>query len=303
MHLSFGRGFGRDERGQATFESVIFAPIMVVALMATVWASREIVVKTRAAQAVRYGGLVQDHYGLPYEEWSYFTMYRTSSGRVWTDSTQCLPPPNAVMFGDPSGVGGSRPKFWTPQTYSGTTYVAGSCNNNTGDDGRIAYTGSAHFTRDLLGFHDQQIMIAGIPAPMFIPHDAANTSRMTATANFFRSPDDGTLIWCLTGMDAAVSPSLVPTWYSMNQTAPTPMPVTVTSTPPPVDSTCNGDQYIGTATTTNGVTPPTPFPYATPTPIPTWGPQGTPPPAATPEPPPAPGTPAPGLGSGGTTST
>jgi hypothetical protein len=206
------------------------------------------------------------------------------------------------MLGDPSNSGVTRPVFWTPQLNSSTTYITAQCNNNTGDSGRIAYTGASHFTRDLLGYHDQQVMIAGIPAPAFIHHDASNTSHVSATANFFRSPDNGTLIWCLTNMDAAVSPSLVPTWYAMNGTAPTPMPVTVTATPPAVDPTCNGDYYIGGATTTNGVTPPTPFPYATPTPIPTWGPQSTPAPTSTPAPPPAPGTPAPGLGSGGTTS-
>jgi hypothetical protein len=151
-------------------------------------------------------------------------------------------------------------------------------------------------------YHDQQQMIAGIPAPMFISHDASNNTRVSAIGNFFRSPDNGTMIWCLSGMDNAVSPSLVPIWYGKNTTAPTPMPITVTATPPAVDASCNNDTYEGSATTTNGVTAPTPYPYATPTAIPTWGPTGTPPPPATPAPPPAPGTPGPGLGNGGSTS-
>jgi hypothetical protein len=289
------------QRGQATYESIIFAPLMAVALMAMIWAGREAVIKTRVVQAVRYGGLVQDHYATPYEEWSYFVMYRTSSGRVWTDSTECFPPPNSVMLGDPTNTSILRSLFWTPQKNSSTTYITAACNDNTGDSGRIGYTGS-NFTRGLLEYHDAQLMIAGVPAPVFIQHDSFFTSHVSATANFFRSPDDGTLIWCYSGMDAAVSPSLVPTWYGMSMATPTPMPVTVTATPPAVDSTCNGDQYIGGATVTNGTTPPTPFPYGTPTPIPTWGPQSTPAPTSTPAPPPAPGTPAPGLGTGGSTT-
>ena len=289
------------QRGQAIIETTLFAPILAVALLAMVWASREIVVSTRAVQAIRYGGLIQDHYGMPYEEWSLFEMYRTTSGRVWSDATQCTAPPNSVMIGDPTDASVARPTFWTPAN-GGTQYLTGLCNNNTGDSGRIAYTGSAHFTRDLLMYHDQQQMIGGVPAPSFIRHDAANTTQVSAIGNFFRSPDNGTLIWCLSGMDNAVSPSLVPIWYSKNSTAPTPMPVTVTATPPAVDATCNSDYYEGGATTTNGVTAPTPCPYATPTAIPTWGPQGTPPPPATPAPAPAPGTPGPGLGTGGSTS-
>jgi hypothetical protein len=289
-------------RGQATFETVIFAPVLATALLAMVWASREAVVSTRVVQAIRYGGLIQDHYGFPYEEWSLFEMYRTTSGRVWSDATQCIAPPNSVMIGDPTDATVKRPSFWTPTSLGGTTYTSGLCNNNTGDSGRVGYTGSAHFTRDLLMYHDQQQMIAGVPAPVFIPHDASNTSRVSAIGNFFRSPDNGTLIWCFSGMDNAVSPSVVPKWYGKVTTAPTPMPIAVTATPPPVDATCNGDTYEGGATVTNGVTPPTPYPYATPTVIPTWGPQGTPPPPATPAPPPAPGTPGPGLGNGGTTS-
>jgi hypothetical protein len=227
-------------RGQAVFETAIAIPLFLIGLFGVIWTFRTGILSEQVQQSVRYGGLVSA-LANPYESYSLYTLYATIDQNPPTHTRDCV-------GGSTNVVAQGHSVFWQPGATP--TQVTPTCGL------AILFTST------------------GVSSPIILYSDYVSASAMpqltgqyggliygkntvSASQNFFRSPDVGALLNC-SHLGFAVKRSLegdgdpyTPT------TVPTPFPQTVTPTvqdiiPNNVANNC----YTATANSYGGPTAP-----------------------------------------------
>jgi hypothetical protein len=188
-------------------------PIFLIALFGVILAFRTGIVSEQVQQSVRYGGLVT---GLanPYEAYSLYTVYATIDGQTPPHIHDCV-------GGTTSVIAQGHPGFWLPSTGMPATSSA-TCNLGI-------VTTAQGVSSPVMLFADYAGAQAQPQAQGMLAGKVFGGNNISATQNFFRSPDLGTILNC-TNLGAAVKNSLEGENDTSPLTVPTPFPTTVTAT-------------------------------------------------------------------------
>ncbi len=216
-------------RGQALFETAVALPVFLIALFGVIWAYRTGLLSEQVQQSVRYGGLVT---GLanPYEALSLYTIYATVDGVTPPHVRDCV-------GGATSVISQGHASFWQP---GGTPTASSSC-------GVAILTTGQGVSSPVLLFADYVGAQAVPPAEGSVAEKVFGGNNVSASQNFFRSPDLGVILNCST-IGPAVKKSLEgETDTTTPTTVPTPFPTTVTATandvvPAAETNTCYTDE-------------------------------------------------------------
>lgn len=199
------------QRGTAMVESAIFLPLFLLILFGIIWAVQSSVQSERVQIAVRYGGLVSNE-AAPYVGYSLYGLYTQVAAPTIANS--CSAPTTDALTNTGTFPGPASNPFWSPE--SGQT-------NGTCSKGQAVLTGgelsnSIVFLQTTSSITTQ----VSVPTPLQSTLGTANQN-LSATENFFDTPDLGTLLSCYTELDSAVKQSLADTPQGVT-TPPTPLP-------------------------------------------------------------------------------
>ncbi len=198
------------QRGVAMIESAIFLPLFLLLLFGVIWAVQSSVQNERVQIAVRYSGLVSNE-AAPYVGYSTYALYNAI--RSPSVSTACTAPTSDALTNSNTFPGPTAPAFWSP---AGTT-------NGTCTKGTAVLSGGQLDSPVLFSQTSSNISTqVTVPGPMQ-GSLGSNTQTLTASENFFDTPDIGTLMSCYPELDTAVGASLQNTAQNA-VTAPTPLP-------------------------------------------------------------------------------
>lgn len=201
----------RAQRGTAMIESAIFLPLFLLILFGIIWAVQSSVQSERVQIAVRYGGLVSNE-AAPYVGYSLYGLYLAASAPAVT--TTCSAPTTDALTNSGTFPGPTSPPFWSPE--SGQTQ--GSCTKGTAVLTGGNLSSSVVFLHTLSNITTQ----VQVPTPLQPTLNTANQA-LSASENFFDTPDLGTIMSCYSDLNSAVQQSLLRTAEGV-VTPPTPIP-------------------------------------------------------------------------------
>lgn len=180
-------------RGQAVFETTIVIPLFLLAFFALLWAMKESSLSERVHLGVRYAGMIQS-LADPYASFSLYTEYATIDNASPAAAQPCF-------NGSSLAVTVGHTSFWQPTTIAPTTAACTS--------------GLTIINKPET--YSQPILLRNNYASLGATVDVGNTilagvlgntaTSVSASENFFRSPDIGTLLKC-TPLGPAVKVSL-----------------------------------------------------------------------------------------------
>ncbi len=182
-------------RGVAMIESAIFLPLFLLLLYGVIWSVQSSVQNERVQIAVRYSGLVSNE-SAPYVGYSTYALY--NAVRTPAVTTACTAPSGDALTNTNSFPGPTSPPFWSP---AGTT--SGTCTKST------AVLSGGQLTSNVLFLQTTSNISTQITVPGPLQGSlGSNTQTLTASQNFFDTPDLSTLMACYSELDAAVAASL-----------------------------------------------------------------------------------------------
>jgi hypothetical protein len=166
-------------RGQAVIETAIALPLFLIGLFGVMWAFRTGMLSEQVQQSVRYGGLVSA-LADPYESYSLYTVYANID-----DS----PPPNSrdCAGGSKSVIAQGHDTFWQA---AATSSSAPSCSMV------ILYPGTAAVSSPVILFSNYVDASATSQFSGKFGSLTYGNQTISASQNFFRSPDVGALLDC-----------------------------------------------------------------------------------------------------------
>jgi hypothetical protein len=177
-------------------ESAIFLPLFLLVLYGLIWAVQSSVQSERVQIAVRYAGLVSNE-AAPYVGYSLYGLYLAANSA--SIDTSCSPPVTDALTNSGSFPGPASPPFWTPEIDNTT----GTCSKGTAILSGGDLSSSLVFLQTNSGITTQ----VQVPTPL-APALSTNNTTLSATENFFDTPDLGTLMACYADLDSAVSASI-----------------------------------------------------------------------------------------------
>lgn len=191
------------QRGQALTETAAFLPLFLLLLFGMMWVIQISVINERAQIAVRYSGLISNE-ASPYDGYSLYSIYNNVGGYSQSASTTCATPPPDAYSNDPSNGAFPGPisqPFWQPDTGSTT----GACAQS-----RLAITDASLSVPMLLvntfsSTSAQKKITANLPTAI----SGLQNNTLSATQNFFNTPDIASLVQCFPQLKSALSNSLV----------------------------------------------------------------------------------------------
>ncbi len=183
----------RGSRGQAVFETALFMPLFLLGFFGVIFAVSYASLAERVQFGVRYGGAISN-LSSPYQSYSLFAMYDEIDGGSSHDATNC-----GGAEPDTTQLTANRAALWQPG--SGTQLP--QCQGGIGE---------IIFKNDQPMLLENSLMQLSAKTPLsgFMQAHVfgkATTQTTSATGNFFRSPDIGTLVGC-TSIASAVKYSL-----------------------------------------------------------------------------------------------
>jgi hypothetical protein len=201
----------RGQRGTAMVESAIFLPLFLLILFGIIWAVQSSVQSERVQIAVRYGGLVSNE-AAPYVGYSLYGLYLAAASP--SVNTSCSYPTTDALTNSGAFPGPTSAPFWSPE--SGTT--SGTCTKGT-----AVLTGGT-LSSSIVFLSTTSNITTQVQVPTLLQPALNNANQsLSASENFFDTPDLGTLMKCYTDLNTAVSQTLNNTSLGVTA-APPPLP-------------------------------------------------------------------------------
>lgn len=214
------------QRGQAVLETAFFLPIFLLVLFGVIWVVQSSVVNERVQMAVRFSGLVSNE-ASPYTRYSLGALYDGLPGVAGTETYTCVSPTTDALLNNGNFPGPATPTFFQPA--SGVT--SGTCSQN------VTYLSGGELTEPILFVQTTSNITSGVSIPSYLANILNNPQYLTASQNFFDTPDLQSLMDCYTEFGDAAAASLLDT--AQNATAaPTPLPDTPNTTALSLDTSC-----------------------------------------------------------------
>ncbi len=200
-------------RGQAVVETAIAIPLFLIGLFGIIFAYRTGMLSEQVQQSVRYGGLVTA-LSNPYDQFSLYTVYATIDQQPPAHVRDCVGGATSVVSQGHAG-------FWQPG--STPTQTTPSC-------GLALIFPSSGVTYPVLLFSDYVSASSATQSAGTFASFIFGSNTVSASQNFFRSPDLGVLLNC-GHLGFAVKRSLEGDGDPYTPlTVPSPFPQTVTPT-------------------------------------------------------------------------
>ncbi len=203
------------QRGQALTETAAFLPLFLLLLFGMMWVIQVSVLNERAQVAVRYSGLISNE-ASPYDGYSLYAIYNNVGGYSQSATVVCATPPPDAFTNDPSHgafPGPTSQPFWQPDANRTT----GSCS-----EGRLQLQGNA-LNVPMLLLNTFSTVTTHKKVTLSLPGaiQGLQNNTLSATQNFFNTPDIASLIQCYPQLQSAVSNSLVAETSASGITLPT----------------------------------------------------------------------------------
>lgn len=217
------------QRGQATLETALFVPLFLFVLFGVIWAVQSSVINERAQIAVRFSGLVSNE-ASPYSRYSLGALYDGVPGIGGTETYTCVAPTPDALQNDPANgtfPGPKSPPFFQPLT----SLTSGTCSQ-----GETHLSGGT-MTAPILFIHTSSSITSAIGVPSYLQSILTANQYLSASQNFFDTPDVRALLDCYSDLGSAVAASLEKTVQNTS-VAPTPLPDMPNTTPLSLSSGC-----------------------------------------------------------------
>lgn len=214
------------QRGQATLETALFVPIFLIVLFGVIWVVQSSVINERVQAAVRFSGLVSNE-ASPYTRYGLGALYDGLPGVAPTEVYTCVAPTTDALENNGYFPGPQTATFFQPA--SGQT--SGSCSQN------VTYLSGGTLTQPILFVQTTSNITSAVSIPSYLANILNNPQFLTASQNFFDTPDMQSLMDCYTDFGNAAAASLLDTAQNAS-VAPTPLPDTPNTTPLALDTSC-----------------------------------------------------------------
>lgn len=191
-------------RGQALLETALVLPMFLLVLFGVIWAVQTSTVGERAQIAVRFDGLVANE-ASPYNAYSLSALYNGLPGSATVPSIATCMSPVADAFTDTGqfsfpGMPGGTPSFFQP-----SAIPAGSCSRN------VAILSGGSLAQPVVFIQTLSSVTAPVDTQSVLSTVLGPVTNLTASQNFFVTPDVPRLLACYPELGAAVAQSLTPT--------------------------------------------------------------------------------------------
>lgn len=214
------------QRGQAIAETALFVPIFLIVLFGVIWVVQSSVVNERVQAAVRFSGLVSNE-ASPYTLYGLGALYDGLPGVAATETYTCVSPSTDALLNNGYFPGPQTVNFFQPA--SGQT--SGSCSRG------VTYLSGGTLTQPVLFVQTTSNITSAITIPSYLTNILNNPQFLTATQNFFDTPDMQSLMDCYTDFGNMAAASLLDTAQGASA-APTPLPDTPNTTPLALNTSC-----------------------------------------------------------------
>jgi hypothetical protein len=231
----------RADRGQAIFETVLFMPLFLIALVGIMWAVQAGVQSERAASTVRYNGLISLEQN-PYADYSLNAMYGQLAidqqlGYTALQKKACTTPIAAPLTdAAPTFTAGTSGLFWSPSSSDLFCIQYGAAYY-----GIIGIAAGTGLNQDVL-LRDQGSEVLLNVAPIGPLQRILGTTLQHASGTFFKTVGIDVILACYPSLDTQITSSLEYTTDTSAATMPAQLSSTVTALTPGLNSDCT-DNY------------------------------------------------------------
>lgn len=183
------------QRGVALVETAVCLPLFLIVMFGIIWAVQSSVQSERVQMAVRFSGLVSNQ-ASPYVDYSLYALYNAATAPGV--STGCIAPTSDALTNTGTFPGPAAPSFFSP--INGST--SGTCQKGT------AQLSGGALTTPVLFLQTTSNISTQVTVPTFLAPVLAGNTALSASENFFDTPDLGTIMQCYTSLRSAVTASL-----------------------------------------------------------------------------------------------